>query len=49
MKSITQTCKNNSDIEAKIAKFFSTFHLCSVLKEAGAYRQKGISASLIFT
>lgn len=47
-KSITQDNLNDNKISKSIRKFFTRFHLSSVLKAANAYKKKGTSATLIF-
>src|SRR5574344_1107862 len=47
-KSITQDDQNDNQISKSIRRFFTRFHLSSVLKAANAYKKKGTPASEIF-
>lgn len=47
-KSITQDNQNDNQISKSIRKFFTRFHISSVLKVANAYKSKGMPASEIF-
>jgi hypothetical protein len=47
-KSITQNDQNDKQISKSIKIFFKRFHISSALKEANAYKKKGISALEIF-
>ena len=47
-KSITQDNQNDNQISKSIRKFFTHFHISSVLKVANAYKSKGMPASEIF-
>ena len=47
-KSITQAAQNDKQISKSIRKFFSRFHISSVLKSANAYKKKGIPVIEVF-
>ena len=47
-KSITQATQNDKQISKSIRKFFSRFHISSVLKSANAYKKKGIPVIEVF-
>jgi len=47
-KSITQDIQNDNQISKSIRRFFTRFHLSSVLKAANAYKKRGPPAAEIF-
>lgn len=47
-KSITQDDQNDKQISKSIRRFFTRFHVSSVLKAANAYKKKGTPAMEIF-
>lgn len=44
-KSITQTNQNDKQISRSIRRFFTRFHISSVLKASNAYKKRGIPAA----
>ena len=47
-KSITQANQNDKQISKSIKRFFSRFHISSVLKASNAYKKKGIPVVEVF-
>ena len=47
-KSITQATQNDKQISKSIKRFFTRFHISSVLKAANAYKRKGTPVTEIF-
>ena len=47
-KSITQAHQNDKQISKSIKRFFSRFHISSVLKASNAYKKKGIPVVEVF-
>ena len=47
-KSITQATQNDKQISKSIKRFFTRFHVSSVLKASNAYKKKGFSVMEIF-
>jgi len=47
-KSITQATQNDKQISKSIKKFFTRFHVSSVLKASNAYKKKGAPVTEIF-
>jgi hypothetical protein len=47
-KSITQDNQNDKQISESIKRFFTRFHISSVLKASNAYKQKGTPVIEIF-
>ena len=47
-KSITQATQNDKQISKSIKRFFTRFHVSSVLKASNAYKKKGVPVMEIF-
>ena len=47
-KSITQAAQNDKQISKSIKRFFTRFHVSSVLKASNAYKKKGVPVMEIF-